>query len=75
MHWTEMPVEFSRNLEKYKKEDAIVFRQLDYFGIWVLLMLKDYNRLSKYYVDLNLENSRSRNEIIELLRSRTKRSF
>jgi len=73
LHWTEMPEEFLKNIEKYKSEDAIVFRKLDYFMIWFLLMTKNYTSLSKYYVELNTENPRSKEEVIHLLKKRTKR--
>jgi fatty acid desaturase len=73
MHWTEMPQEFLKNIEDYRKEEAVVFRQLDYFAIWVLLMFKDYNRLAKYFVELNPDSPKSKEEIITLLKNRTKR--
>jgi len=71
-HWTEMPVEFQANRARYAAEGAIVFEGLDFFGIWALLMAKQYGILAKHYVDLRGE-SPSREEIIALLRSRTKR--
>ena len=49
LHWTEMPGEFLNNLEKYKMEDAIVFRKLDYFLIWLLLMTNSYTTLANYF--------------------------
>lgn len=73
MHWTEMPAEFLRNIERYKAEDALVFRKLDYFVIWFLLMTKSYKVLSGFYVELNKEKPRSKEEIIALLKKRTKR--
>jgi fatty acid desaturase len=71
-HWTEMPVDFERNRDTYAREGAIVFQGLDYFAIWFLLMTKQYGALAKRYVDLSGKN-RSREEIIELLKERTKR--
>jgi fatty acid desaturase len=71
LHWTEMPAEFKRNIETYKSEGAVVFRRLDYFMIWLLLMTKSYKTLASHYVDLNTEHPRTQKEIIELLKSRT----
>lgn len=71
-HWTEMPVEFQANRARYASEGAIVFEGIDFFGIWALLMAKQYGILAKHYVDLR-GDSPSREEIIALLKSRTKR--
>jgi fatty acid desaturase len=73
MHWSDMPGEFLNNFDKYMKEDAIVFRKLDYFMIWFFLMTKNYSSLAKYFVELNPERNRSRSEVIDLLRERTRR--
>jgi fatty acid desaturase len=73
MHWTDMPGEFQKNFEKYKSEDAVVFRRLDYFMIWFLLMTKSYGTLSTYFVELRTEHPRGKKEIIDLLKERTKR--
>jgi fatty acid desaturase len=71
-HWTEMPVEFQANRERYAAEGAIVFQGIDFFGIWALLMMKQYRVLAKHYVDLRGELT-SHDEIIALLKSRTRR--
>lgn len=73
MHWTELPEEFIKKIERYKTEDALVFRKINYFIIWFLLMTKSYNTLSKFYVELNPEKPRSKKEIINLLKGRTKK--
>jgi fatty acid desaturase len=69
-HWTEMPDDFESKLDKYRDEGAIIFDGIDYFQIWALLMLKRYGTLAKHFVDLE-DTPRSRDEIIELLKSRT----
>ncbi|HLK27942.1 MAG TPA: fatty acid desaturase [Puia sp.] len=73
MHWTEMPQEFLKNINVYKAEDAIVFRKVDYFAIWFMLMTKNYKRLAKYYVQLNPEMNRSNSDVINLLKERAKK--
>jgi fatty acid desaturase len=69
-HWTEMPEEFLRNVATYASEDAIVFADIDFFGVWVCLMLKRYNWLSRKFVHLGRD--RTEEETIALLRSRTR---
>lgn len=71
-HWTEHPQELSDNLAEYAANDAIVFRKLDFFLVWVLLMLKQYGRLADHYVAID-DRRRSRDEIIALLKERTRR--
>jgi hypothetical protein len=50
LHWTEMPGNFLQNIEKYKRNGAVVFTGLDYFQVWFLLMTKNYKFLSKRLV-------------------------
>ncbi|HWB65085.1 MAG TPA: fatty acid desaturase [Chitinophagales bacterium] len=69
MHWTDMPLEFKRNLEKYKLNDAIVFEGIDFFVIWFLLVTRNYKYLAGKYVDLN-ERFSSQEEIIAHLKLR-----
>jgi hypothetical protein len=70
-HWTEMPDDFLRNVDRYAAEDALVFEGIDFFGIWLLLMLKQYRSLAKKVVPLG-GVPRSLEQTIELLRSRTR---
>jgi hypothetical protein len=69
-HWTEMPEDFLRNLETYAKERAIVFTGIDFFGVWLCLMLKRYDWLARRVVPLEAK-APSQDEIIALLKSRT----
>ncbi|MFW6050672.1 MAG: fatty acid desaturase family protein [Myxococcota bacterium] len=70
-HWTEMPGDFERKLERYAAEDTVVFEGIDYFVIWLWLMLGRYDKLADHFVDLR-DEPRSRQQIIDLLRSRTR---
>ncbi|MFY7787287.1 MAG: fatty acid desaturase family protein [Thermoflexibacteraceae bacterium] len=72
MHWTEMPVEFQKNVQKYAEEKALVFEKLDFFAVWLLLMLKRYDWLASFYVQLNPEKPLSKEQIIALMKERTK---
>lgn len=70
MHWTEYPTDFLHTTDKYVEHDAIVFEQLDFFVIWFFLMLRRYDWLAHYYVDLG-GKYKSQDEVIGLLKSRT----
>ncbi len=70
-HWTELPEEFLRNSATYAAENAIVFTDIDFFGVWLCLMLKRYNWLARRFVHLG-DIDRSEEETIALLRSRTR---
>ncbi len=70
MHWTDMPGDFLRNVDAYASESAIVFRGIDYFGVWLLLMLGRYDWLARRFVHLGA-TPRPDAEIEALLRSRT----
>jgi hypothetical protein len=69
MHWTEMPVEFEKNIETYVKERAFVFEGIDFFQVWLLLMLKQYKSLARRIVHID-GNQRSIDETVELLKTR-----
>ncbi len=70
-HWTDMPADFDKKKQKYIDHDAIVFEGLDYFVIWILLMLRRYKTLANKFVDLR-EEKRSLEEIEAMLRERVK---
>ena len=70
-HWSEMPADFESNREQYARERAIVFKDIDYFGVWWLLMWRSYGRLARHYVAL-AEPRPSEGEIIALLRDRVR---
>ena len=70
-HWTELPGDFWDNREQYAKEGAIVFEGIDFFIVWLLLMFRAYGVLANHFVSLD-GKERSKEEIIALLRSRTK---
>ncbi len=43
-HWSEMPADFEANRASYHAERAIVMK-LDFFQVWLLLMLKQHQKL------------------------------
>jgi fatty acid desaturase len=71
LHWTEMPADFERNRDAYGRAGSIVFKDVDYFQIWFLLMFHAYKQLAHHYVTLTAP-PRSEADIIALLRERTR---
>ncbi len=69
MHWTEMPVEFQKNVAKYAAERSIVFEGIDFFQVWGMLMLGQHRRLAGRMVSLD-GNERSVEEKVAFLRER-----
>lgn len=72
MHWTDMPGELQKNIEKYKQNNAIIFQGVDFFVIWFLLVTKSYKTLASKYVDIRQEFS-NQEEIIAMLKTRIAR--
>ena len=69
-HWTELPGDFLTNKEEYARQGAIIFHTIDFFVVWLFLMLKRYDWLARFYVEIDGQN-RSKDEVMALLRSRT----
>jgi fatty acid desaturase len=70
-HWTELPGDFDANRGEYARQGAIVFRGIDFFGVWARLMMKRYGSLAQHYVALGRERP-SDAEIVAMLRERTR---
>ena len=70
-HWTEMPADFEQNKAAYAQERAIVFKDVDYFQVWFLLMSRSYRTLAKHYVALT-DQQPSEADVIALLRERAR---
>ena len=71
-HWTDHPGELEDHLEEYRKNDAIIFEGIDFFMVWLYLMLKRYDTLADHFVELR-DEPRSKDEIIALFERRLKR--
>ncbi len=69
-HWTEMPEELLSNAATYDREGAIVFAGMDFFEVWMWLMVKRYDVLAKRFVRLG-DLAPQGDDIVTLLRSRT----
>lgn len=72
-HFSEYPVEFEANRETYGREDAIVFEGIDFFQVWLLLMVGAWSSLARRFVRLPGAPERSDAEVIALLKSRVTR--
>jgi len=69
-HWTEHPIEFEKDLAEYGRHDSIVFDGLDFFQVFTNMMLGRWNKLADHFVKLPGAPERSREQVIEFLRSR-----
>ena len=69
-HWADLPGEFEDNRAVYGAQDAIVFEGLDFFSVWLFLMLGWWGPLVKAFVRLPGAPERSDGEIRQLLESR-----
>lgn len=70
MHWTEMPEHFERIQEKMKESGSLVFRDMDFFGLFFeLTLLRRMDVLAEKLVPWEPMN---REERLALLASRTR---
>ena len=69
-HWSEYPEEFEINKRTYGEQDAVVFDGIDFFQVWLYLMLKRWNWLADHFVQLPGAPERGRDEIIAFLKTR-----
>lgn len=69
MHWTEMPEEFQKNIERYKQNKAVIFQGIDFFVVWFLLVTRNYKYLASKFVDIGGQ-FQSQEEIIQFLKQR-----
>ncbi|GAB4030262.1 fatty acid desaturase family protein [Spirosoma gilvum] len=72
MHWTEHPTFFLKTIDKYAKNQAIIFDGLDFLQIFFLLMRGRYDVLVKNMVNANGAFA-NEEEALAVLRRRTQR--
>ena len=71
IHYTDMPIEFLKHIEKYKEHKTFIFDGIHYLHIFFALMAKNYAKLADNLV--NIDNTfKSQEEAIELLKERVK---
>lgn len=69
-HFTEYPAEFEANKAEYGRQDAIVFTGIDFFQVWLFLMLGRHDWLARRMVALPGAPVRDEAEVIRFLKSR-----
>lgn len=69
-HWSELPAEFEANKAEYGRQDAIVFEGVDFFQVWMMLMLGRWDALADRFVQLPGAPMRDRDAVIAFLKSR-----
>ncbi|KAJ3120714.1 hypothetical protein HK098_004400 [Nowakowskiella sp. JEL0407] len=72
-HWLDHPRMFVKQRQQYYEEQAVVFKDLDYPGVWIRLVTGNYKDLAKYWIHLGDGPRPSDEEIIALLKHKTKR--
>ncbi|GAA4375958.1 fatty acid desaturase [Hymenobacter koreensis] len=72
LHWTEHPANFQKNVHKYIQHDSVVFDGIHFLHVFAWLMTKRYDLLAKNFVNLG-DRYRSDEEVIELLKNRTRK--
>lgn len=70
-HWAELPKDFLDSLPRYAKEGCIVFKDVDFFFVSILLFLKRYDVLADKFVPMEGQPT-EKDAIIALLKSRTR---
>lgn len=72
MHYTDMPGEFLKRRNEFANNKAIVFDGIHYLHVFTWLMTKNYNKLADNLVNIDGMFG-SREEAIELMKSRTRK--
>jgi fatty acid desaturase len=72
LHWTDHPAHLLDNKQVYADNGALVFEGIEFGGIWLNLMKKNYTKLASHVVNINNMYD-SEEEIIAILKKRTKR--
>jgi len=70
-HWTDRPANFEAKRQLYVEHDAIVFEGVDFFMVWLYLMLGRYDWLARRAVHFGPEPE-SEEAYIAFLRSRAR---
>ncbi|HYC39553.1 MAG TPA: fatty acid desaturase [Chitinophagaceae bacterium] len=72
LHYSELPGEFLKNLDKFAEKKTLVFDGIHYLHIFLWLMLKRYDKLADHVVNVKNMFS-SREEAIAVMKERTRR--
>jgi hypothetical protein len=72
LHYTEIPLEFSKNKSKLAQQKILTFEGIHYLHIFLWLMTKRYEKLAAHVVNIDNMFS-SEEEAIALMKERTKK--
>jgi hypothetical protein len=72
LHYTEIPIEFRKNIDLFSEEKTFIFEGIHYLHVFSWLMQKRYDKLADHLVNLN-NTFASRDEAIALMRERTRK--
>jgi len=72
LHYTDIPVEFLKNIDKFAANKTFVFDGIHYLHIFLYLMTKRYDKLADNIVNIN-NTFASKEELIALMKERTKK--
>jgi hypothetical protein len=72
MHYTEHPGYFTKTLDKYIANEAIVFDGIHFLHVFIWLMRKRYDLLARHFVNIG-DRFNSDDEVIVFLKSRTQK--
>jgi fatty acid desaturase len=70
-HWSELPSDFLANLERYEKEQCIVFEGVDFFMVSLLLFSGRYQWLERRMLRFPSDH-RTASQRVEFLKARTR---
>jgi len=72
-HWRDHPSAFLKAKDRYRKEGALVFQNIDYFMMTLTILRKDYVHLAKCVVPIGNQIGMSQPELADMLRTKTRR--
>lgn len=72
LHYTEIPVEFEKNINSFAEKKILTFDGIHYLHIFFWLMTKRYDKLAKNLVNVNNMFS-SEEEAIAIMKQRTRK--
>ena len=70
-HWSNHQQLYLRDIENYKKNKAIIFKNIHAFQLFIYIMLKRYDWLSDHFIDIS-DSYKTKDDKIEMLKSRLK---
>jgi fatty acid desaturase len=73
LHYLDMPDDLISRRDEMIRQDSLVFRSIDYFTIFLLLMTGQLRKLARYRVHLDPGNPASEEDTVALIRRRVRR--